>query len=313
MRTFLVWFVFPSLLLAQTTSTVTAPVLGYFLDRGHGRVHPLTGIPGSGFAGDAVDTTTWRVIEFSPAQDYALAVDETAVLVRITFSDAAVTPIDGAISGVTRIAISPAGATALVYSETSGKAQIVRGTAVLGEIGLPLPVTALAVNDSGELALFAAQDGIVYSVAPGGAPQPVYQGGAVAGIAFLRNSREAVAAGAGQVTWIRDNAGVPSPVSLADVRNPRAIAVSESGDRALVADDAGGIISLPFSGEAASRISCACAAAQFQRLHGRDLFLLTSDLGSDPVVLDAGVSTMQVFRMAAEPRRPPVRSGDDKQ
>jgi hypothetical protein len=301
---------------AQTTSTVTAPVLGYFLDQARGRVHPLTGIPGSGFAGDALDTEAWQLIEFSPAQDYALAVDSKSRLVRVTFADGPPTtvPVDGAPAEITRIAISPTGATALVYSAITRRAQIIKGIALADELdwsSLPGLVTALAIDDAADLVFVATQEGVLYSAMAGGPLQPVYTPGAIASLAFLRNSREALLAADHQIIRIRDNSGVPSPVVITDVRNPRAVAASDSGDRAFVVDDTGTIISLPFSGDQPSQITCACAPSQIQRLRGRDLFLLTSDLSSDPIVLDA--AAMQLYRMSAEPRRPPVRPGDDQQ
>jgi hypothetical protein len=303
---------------AQTTSTVTAPVLGYFLDPARGRVHPLTGIPGSGFAGEALDTEAWQLMEFSPAQDYALAIGQKSQLVRINFTDGApaIVPVNGAPSDITQIAISPTGAAALIYSQTTRKARIVKGTAVTAELdwsSLLGQVTALAIDDAADLAFVAALDGLttLYSAAPGRPPQSVYQAGAIGSLTFLRNSHKALIAAGQQIIWIRDNSGVPSPVILADVRNPRAIAASESGERAFVVDDAGVVSSLPFSGEPPSQISCACSPSQILRLRGRDVFLLTSDLSSDPIVLDAGA--MQLYQMSAVPRHPPVRSGDGQQ
>src|SRR5689334_6676655 len=64
---------------------VSAPLLGFFWDRDWRRLHPGVGIPGSGYAADAIELPDVpALIEIAPSHDYALAIlSKSGKLVRI--------------------------------------------------------------------------------------------------------------------------------------------------------------------------------------------------------------------------------------
>jgi len=299
-------------------ASVSAPVMGYFFDGSRNVLQSITGIPGSGFPGTATPLNA-TLVEISPAQDYALAVladSGSAAVVTLDGSGSPPVPLAGAMSGVSLIAISPTGTTALLFSAGSGAAQIFTGlpqspslARQLDWSALPGNVTALAVDDAGDLALVVAQVGnaVLYAVSGGSAPSAIFGATSVASVKFFPDSRQALAAAPveQQVIFVQDNGGVPGISILADARiglsAPQAVAASQDGSRAYVLDGSGVIFSIPLSGGQPAQISCGCAPQQLQRMRGRDVFLLTPSLAAPPAVLDAGGDSMRVVLMPVEP------------
>jgi hypothetical protein len=311
--------------------TISAPVLGYFVDAGSSRLRSILGIPGSGFAADVNAPGAGAAsVRVSPGQDYALIVmADSGSLARLSLGAASPSQalLAGAMTGVTFVAFSPTGAAALAYSESLRKAQVFTGfpdsPALSREFDwsvLPGRVTAAAINDAGDFALAAVQNisAMLYAVSTSGFAS-IYSAQAVSGLAFLRNSREALitAPAEKQLIWIRDAAGVPSPTLLAGasagLSAPQAVAASQDGGRAFVLDAVSGLMAIPLTGAPPVRIGCACLPSQLQPMRGRDVFLLTTSSDSPLAVLDAGGDELKVVMMAPDPPVSTLSAGGTKQ
>jgi hypothetical protein len=208
----------------------------------------------------------------------------------------------------------------------AGKAQVFTGFPGLPNLArefdwsaLPGRITAAAIDDAGDLALVAAQTGTAALFAVSGDIGAVLIGHAqaIAAMEFFRDSRQAVAAAPAdnQVLWIQDHSGIPSPVILADagsgLSGPLAAAVSQDGSRVFVLD-AAGVLAIPLAGGGPARASCACQPNAFQRMHGRDVFLLTPSPARALAVLDAG-DGLNLMVMPAEPPRTAAANGGKRQ
>jgi hypothetical protein len=313
---------------APASVQVKTPILGYFYDSGSQQFQTLVGIPGSGFLGEAVAPGAKSAFtEISPAQDYALAIlPGSHQLNRISFDDDTPTaePVAGAMDGISSIAISPSGRAALVYSETLRKAQVFTGMrqspSLLRELdwsSLPGPVGAMVIDDAGDLALVAAggDTAALYAVSESSPPAMIYTAQSIASIAFLRHSRAALAAAPAekQVIWIRDLAGVPSPMVLGSgLTAPRIVAASEDGSRALVVDGTSDIVAIPLSGTPPSRTSCSCEVSVMRRLRGRDVFLLTPSTRGPMTILDAGGAAARVLLVPSESAKATLSSKEKR-
>lgn len=303
---------------APPTTSVKAPVLGYFFDQSRRQLRTIVGIPGSGYVDPATNTPSGAaVFQVAPSQDYALSVaGDSGQLTAIVFGDGApaISPVPQAMSGASLVAISPTGSTALVYSGATHRAQVFTGfpgaPKLLKELdwsSVSGSLTAMAVDDPGDLALVSVQDGEagLYAVSDAGMPM-IYSAHAISSIEFFRNSRQALVAEPADnvVMRIVDGPGGPSPALLADasagLSAPRVVAAGQDGSRAFVLD-AAGVAVLPVSGGPATRLSCDCEPTSLQRMNGSDVFLLTPTVGISLAVLDASSDVVSVVGMPSEP------------
>ena len=146
-------------------TTLNGPRLGLVFDRAAGDLRPISGIPGAAIAGDPL-TVGFMIsrAEISPAQDAALVVKarvSSVALVHAVGSDWVVTPLAGVQPSPDSMVFSPNGSAAALYY-AAGHVQILTGLpaapTVASDInvsGLPVPVTAMAVDDAGSFLLLA--------------------------------------------------------------------------------------------------------------------------------------------------------------
>ena len=218
--------------------------------------------------------------------------------------------IPGAISEVDRISISPSGSAAFVYSSASRRAQILTGLpdepVVAQDFDLAVfagIIGVTAVNDAGDTALVAVGDeasAVLYAMRASTAPAVIYRAKSLAGLVFLRGSNDALLTdpGESQAIWVKDVSGAASATLLADKRSgltaPAAIAASEDGTQAFVTN-AGAILSVPLSGAAITTFKCSCTPTRLQRMHGRDVFLLTDSVQVPLAVFDGSVDASHIL------------------
>ena len=115
----------------SSSTRLAGPGLGMIFDRSRGGLRPILGMPGAATMGGVLDlgselTQSW----ISPRQEYALGRVKDGpdlVLVDLDRDDLSLDPIPGAMPGVDRVALSPAGASAVLYDGETRRMQLIRG------------------------------------------------------------------------------------------------------------------------------------------------------------------------------------------
>jgi len=298
---------------------VSGPVLGYAWDAGLSRLRPILGIPGSSLLGAPVDPgLPLALAEVSPSQDYALGVHgANGELLVVRFPALTVGRVAG-VGGVTRIAISPSGSAAAVYSQDIQALWILTGlpdAPLAAQVPLPGAISALAVNDAGDLALAVAPEQLfaqLFALGPGAEPRLLGPAGAGLLLAFLERSSDALIADPArrEVTLLR---GLAERVVLAGERDGVVdpVAVAAAGRRVLVADrGAAAVLVVDLGGGPPVRVDCPCGVASLQRLRGDAVFRVTATFQSASWLVEAGGEQPRLWFVPPDP--PPARPPRDR-
>src|SRR6266542_3400814 len=145
----------PPAALPQDGVRVTGPVAGFVLDSAQHALRPILGVPGSSYLGAAVIQAVDRAA-VSPDGRSVLMISGGRLLLVSGLRGAApaALPIE-TIEGIDRIAWSPNGALAAIYSSAARQAVILRDLANTPAGGAPIrfedAVTALAISSGGDL------------------------------------------------------------------------------------------------------------------------------------------------------------------
>jgi hypothetical protein len=244
--------------------------------------------------------------EVSPRQDYALAAGAESVwLVRLDGAQEA-KPVLGGSAG--RIAISPSGSAAAVYSQGLQILKGLPGTPSVASLALPGALTAMAVNDAGDLVLAVSGEQL-FALRPGAEPRHLGPAGDASALTFAENSSEALVAdpARNEVFLLR---GENERLILASERDgiSEPVAVSLTARRGFVANrGSNSVVVLDLGGGPPARISCPCEVTGLQRLRGEAVFRLTGPLESASYLLEvtAGEARLWFVPAGAAPARPP--------
>jgi len=200
----------------------------------------------------------------APSQDYALTICD-GVLGTLPLADGEVgewSTVAGDIPFPDRVAFSPSGKAAALYSVSRQRVQILEGlpnaVRVLNEFdtaGLPARVTALAVSDDAKLLLTGVSDGEsggVYALSRDGSPALVARAGNPSAIRVLADTRTAAFADGAwnQIVLLEDSSvgrgyriiasathGVSHPSDLGFSNDGRRIVVANSGSNTFLSID----------------------------------------------------------------------------
>jgi hypothetical protein len=307
-------FLLAALLLAPivTAQDVQGPVLGYAWDTASSRLRPILGIPGSSLLGAPLDLSVpLSLVELSPRQDYALAAGAESVwLVRLDGARSVHPVLSGSAD---RIVISPTGTAAAVYSQELQILKGLPGTPSAAAVAVPGPLTAMAVNDAGNLVLAVCGEQL-FALRPGAAPRRLGPAGAGSALAFADNTTDAIVADAAnnEVFLLR---GENERLILASERDgvSEPVAVALAAGRGFVANrGSNAVLILDLGGGPPARISCPCEVTGLQRLRGEAVFRLTGPLQSASYVLEVAAGEPRLWFVPAAsavgPRPPRERS-----
>ena len=295
---------------------VRGPVLGYIFDKDSRLLRPINGIPGAAHVAAAVVLDfSPAVVEVSPNQDFALAVDAGGRLRLVDL--AAPTPtstvVESAIAGVDRVFISPSGAAAAAYDRGAGVVQVFDGLPAAADAAgeftvasLPGVLTALAVSDGGAVLAAVAErsGGSIYTLVSDRAPARVGAVRRVLGMSFAPRADDAVAADydAGEVLLIRGATTIRqvSVIASADdgIERPSFAAVAADGARAVVTVPSGAA-AVPLAGGSPQSFDCACKPVTLSPLAGGAAFRLTEGLGAPIRLVEVAAETRMLFVPAA--------------
>ncbi|HWR53913.1 MAG TPA: hypothetical protein VN428_22570 [Bryobacteraceae bacterium] len=262
-------------------SPITGPVLGYAI--GESGVRPVYGIPGAAILGPAADLggTVRLAAAANEAGSVIAALEDGRV---VLYRGASAMPLANAISTPTRIAFSPRGRAAILYSEQSDAIQLITGLEGTPSAAEPVPliwpVSAMAVSDSGRALL--AGDGALWSLLPGRAAVHVMRAAGVSSIAFFAGSNDAAFADAGML-WVQ-RSGQFTPVT----EFAGAIALQTSGG-ALFAATADGVSRIDLTTGVRADVPCGCNITDLEPMRGGAVFRLNRS-GKEPLYLYDGES-----------------------
>lgn len=289
--------------------TVGEPEIGLVFDRQARGLRLLRGIPAAARLSARFDSPDLSVAAVSAERRYAMAIEgETGdvVVVRLAGRER----LAGAIAGVRRVAVSPSGSSAVVYSEAAHVAQIFTGLPespqMRRQIDLEEAPSRLAVSDdAGVLLAVVSRNGaqLVLSLPAERDPEILLASPGIAGAEFLRGGRDAVIAEGNGAVWKARDASGPGLERIADERDGVAdltsLAISSDGSRIVAGMRSGAVTVWNLSSGVRVTVDCACDPSGLTRLRG-SVFRLNDD-GVVPLwLLDAEGAEARIFFVAAE-------------
>lgn len=247
-------------------TSISGPVLGYAVD-GNG-VRPVYGIPGAALLGPVVDLGG-RVMQAATANEAGLvmaALDDGRV---VLFRGASASIIEDALPAPSRIAVSPRGRAALLYSEESRTIQIITGLTGTPKIYEPLPlewsVAAMAISDTGR-GLLAADDSLWWAM-PGRSVMHMMRTPGTTAVAFFPGTNDVAFAHSGSLWTYRVG------VTTAAGELSGVIALRAAG-RALYAATPGGVSRVDLASGERMNVPCTCEVSELDPMRGGAVFRL---------------------------------------
>lgn len=278
--------------LSAQQGRVAGPRIGFVYDTAGHVLRPVRGIPGASVIGDAVDLgIDVANVHVAPLQDsaFAIASDGSIHFLRLTDDSTAEHAIDGLSVAPERVAFSPTGSAAALY--TAGHVQVIRGLpdspTLSTQLDLSAGSTLLAVSDDGAY-LLSAGNGTLQLIATAGGPRKLMDAADGILAAFAPNANDAaVADSAAGLVLFRDLAGASQMSSLASgdnaVASPVGLAFSSDGGKLHVSSStARSVTTFDLKSGSRADVACSCAPAGLVRMG--NVYRL-NDLGADPLWL----------------------------
>ena len=294
----------------SASNTIEGPRMGFVFDHAARSVRPILGIPGAATLGKPVESgLDLRKIAISPMQDYLLATEgehNQVVVLATSRAPLVAVAVQGADRGPDQLSISAGGTAAALYYKGGNHVLVITGLPAAPRISERLYLSAgqapsaLAISDDGQTLLAGIADS-VYWVSPSG-EVPVLRGlHKIVSIALGSNHTALVADGvANQIHRIQNVTTAVEPDVVAGpkqgIATPVAVAMSQDGKRAFVANSKSGtvaILDLHAKAELA-QLSCQCTPTGLDRLAGADVFRLTEPVSGPMWVLDGAAHQSRI-------------------
>ena len=301
-----------------------APMLGFLGSNSPLAIRPIYGVPGAVVVGDPLtlpDVVTRVTISpnQSPNQQYALVERNDATemgLLPLTVAGAGdIQTIPGSMAQADRVAFSPSGTSAVVYSAASQRLQLLTGlsssTPTATDMNVDAingtPLTALAVSDDAQAVLAGLSDGTngaVWLLSAQAPAQQLMPASVPSAIRFLPQSQDAVLADSGwkQVSMLTAVVAQFGSSLLADesqgVSAPADLDITPDSGRVWVADAGGSpLLVIDTAAGAVTSISSPFAPSSLLRLTGRSVFLVTAQDGTSTGVWAPEAASTGVWRL----------------
>jgi hypothetical protein len=300
-----------ALTLTAQQATLSGPISGYVFDNATRSVRAIMGLPGAAYLGDPLLAgLEWASV--APSGEVALALkDGKWYAIRGLAAWAHWTELEGSFPAPDRTAWSQDGNTAAVSTGAGGGLRFFRnllgGPEAVSGADLPGPVTALALEASGECAVAAVKaeaEGGVYLACPGATARLLAAVGDPAALVLARGGRDLfVADRTGRILEIQDFreaarvmpfAEMPGsgwdPVGLAVSADQRFLWVAHRSERRLDSFDLD-------SRALAGQIGVEGEPVMLEPLAVKSVFLLRSvgSAGEPLLVLEAGAQPAVYF------------------
>jgi DNA-binding beta-propeller fold protein YncE len=288
--------------LRAQTPAFTGPILGFAWDQRTESLRPFFGTPGAATSGAPIDLgQEASVAAISPRNDFLVTIAAADGQVSLVTLPTLSRRLTGCSPAPDRVVLSPQGRTVACYHSDTGTLEVVSGLpdAPAASFTLTLPLArTLSVSDDAALVAIATGDSVVLTAADGtSSTLPI----TAAALAFLPGSQDLLVADSGANQLVLVSGGVPQTLAGRGdgVAAPVAVAVSDDGARAFVANAAGGIVTVGIAGGECAVVAPGLVVSGFNRLNGNSLFRVT-ELSSGPVwILDGGSTGPRLFFIPA--------------
>lgn len=339
----LLFFLPAAVALAQTSASAVAsdsalkvPLLGYLVSTSPVTVRPVAGAPGAVVLGGAIPLPAGiTAISAAPGQAFAVVeqagASQSGVLTLSLEGGGDVAPIANSFPHSDRVAFSPSGSAAVLYSAAAGRAQVITGlpaspqlarTVDLSAAGPTGSVTSLAISDDAQMILAGVSDdaqGAIWNFTADQSAQQITAAGVPTALRFFSGRKDAVAVDRGwrQVLMLpagaaarilasaNDGIGAPSDVEISTDQQTIWVADGSAIDHTPLArrksahapgQAAGRMFRIDAGSGAVTSMDSSVAAATLIRLAGDSAFLLISQDGASTGLLsstgDGGSATV---------------------
>jgi hypothetical protein len=283
----------------SSPSQLQSPILGFLASNTPVALRPIFGVPGAVVLGDplALPGDITRVT-MAPNQQYALVerndASEMGLLPLTVSGTGDIQTIAGSLGHADRIAFSPSGTSAVIYSAASQQLQLLTGLASAAPAVSDMssdavngtPLTALAVSDDAQAVLAGLSDGTngaVWLLSAQAQAKQLMPAAVPSAIRFLPQSQDAVLADSGwkQVDLLTAVTAQFSSRLLADesqgINAPADVDVTPDSNRVWVADAGGSaLLVIDIAAGAVASIDSPFAPSSLLRLAGRSVFLVAA-------------------------------------
>ena len=285
---------------AAEDSIVAIPRLGYVFDSRQRVLKSVEGVPGAAFIGPALDIGfPMADVIVSPDQSFILATggeDRSAYVLIYSGSAWIQRQIAAAKTPVDSLALSPSGRSAVLYHESDGVVQVIRGLPEAPVVDRELHVPRLhrmAVSDDARLVLVSVRDEsspiLAFADDATGRALPVL--GPASAMALRPQSHDAVIAAVAGVMLVRESATGSEYQLFSEMTGScSGLGFSRQGDRFFAAYDDGAIWSYGLAGGGSSSVDCHCVPTLMQQLGSDSVFRLTAGDREPMLVLDGATN-----------------------
>jgi hypothetical protein len=290
----------------------SGPTLGYVFSPTDGTLRAMLGVKGSSqFSASIVPAGVYVAGEASTASSTALLEDASGSLFAFDLPLSQPLHVADGLPANAHIAFSSSGTTAIAYGAGSSTISLITGlpaTPQVKTVSVPAGSSLLSaiVSNAGTIVMASSGTPIAISaLSASGQLSRLSTVAAIGGLNFLPNSDSVLIAdsSANTVSLVRNvsTGPVSQPLSAAGINQPVAVAGSQDGKWAIVANggDAGLLRVDLTAATPATKILCACQPTQLTSLAGGGVFRVNS-LYSGPVwTVDLTSATPQLLFVPA--------------
>jgi hypothetical protein len=270
---------------------IAGPVAGYVAESSGPVLRAILGVPGSFRFSDPLPLPDGVTrVHMAPGQDFALVERAGSGLAVLSLSGGTVdrlTAIDGALAAADWVAFSPQAGSAILFSASANRLQVLAGLPEAPRVAMELDTTTLpgpprtgAVSDDAQTLLVASGRG-VYLVSPeGGAAQLLLPAIEVVSLALFRNGVDAAVwdGGTGTIHLLQNVKSAPvEHVLSSGMRGPGKLYPSwDGGSLFVVTPGAKGVLSIDLASGEIQSFDSSAAPVTLDPLRNHDTFLISA-------------------------------------
>jgi WD40 repeat protein len=309
---------------AGAQSGIAVPRLGFAFDPVLGGIRPILGIAGAALLGSPLDSVpVLQSAAISPHQDFALAVsaeDGSVGIVRFPDTGTAMLPLPGDMNAPDRIVFSPAGSSALLLQQSSGRIQILTG--LPGAPAIRELITAAktapaasAITDDGKLTVLAgAASDPSWALGTDGNFVPLALPESTMALAFRPGSHDLLAGTRdGNLYLARDVDTLPAFLRIDTgsvvASEPVAVRFSSDGATSYALGADGTIVAADLASGSTQIVYCRCKPTTLEPLRPDNMFRLTT-ISNLPLMLFEASSGLHVWFVPPDPAPVPSSTSD---
>lgn len=287
----------------QTASVSGVPALGYIFDTSARALRPILGIPRAASVGEPFRSgfsIQSAIVLGGSSQALAISSGGSASLIDLTGRiPVAVLPLVGHAQALYS---SPRGTAAAVLTENwvGFVTGIGLGDPQVAGLALDTQPVAASVSDDGMYLIAALQDGSILIVGHDGSRTSIAPPSPVSRVAFRPGSTDALAVTADNRAWLVQSGAMTQIAGPDDgLTEPMGLGFLPDGNRAVIANSNGMILTVDVRSGAKSSATCSCNPTRLEPMASPGVFRLTEAPAQPQYMFDGG--SLQTFFVPAAP------------